>query len=611
MGVPPLVTTGPTPSDVEWAARVAEVAKPSVRLDAPNVIARSRSALARIPAPEAVGSVLVDGWARADDYARSLSVLLDIYKAQPGSDDLSVASGLDYLPKAVLENGAAPGWFVPTVSVLSPMDVSQHLHPDVSDELASRAEGLQPRVTVDYPVKSNHGWPDAASTLDSLDAHIGLAAVCRAEGPDAAAALAATAAATTFPACSLIWRRTGPRGKPLPYWVSTSEGLAVGGNSLGAYCYSRPVYGAPAWLNLSIVPEAEVATQRVKAAAPHVFRHKTADLTAWRQTYRPGYIRGQDDLTRYDETQSLELQDDAADLIGRISGSARCADILKWAIRLPVVYPPLFGLIGVTLLRKLSGLASGLRVTSLTGGIVNFDRVCQAYASIFSEPVRLWAIRFLDGVDPVTGETFVLMIQGDDTAWEIPARYEVDEETWKKENLKRGFLAKPRAGFAFLATAYEDDGTHYGIAARAAGRTGYRESTPSSIFQELVGLFSRWTRCFDDPMAPVCWDIAIRPRLRMLNIPDMALSAFLAYGRQHFKLWAASLAMDDLLDETIGLAGQGDYDALRSTLVDLGVDAPLTDSRRITIHLSRLTDADRGARVARTYLEAHRFQIHR
>lgn len=611
VGVPPLIVTGPGEDAKAWEGEIREVAREFTTLKAPNVVVRSRSSLARIGAPQALGSAFVDGWTRADDLARALRDLIRTIQSSAQAEDLAAAMALDYLPKAVLENGAAPGWYVPERVVLSPFPVRQRLDPGVCDELAACAASVDPAVVLDFPEGTNHGWPDCSTSLESLDAHVGLAAVTRAEGPAEAAALAKAASLTEVDPFSMLWRRSGPRARPMPYWALQAQGLIQLGSAVGAFPFSRPVYGVPAWLNLAMLPEGEVATQRLKRGAPQVFRHVRTAVSAWRQTYRAGYWRAQDDLRRYDQTQGLPLQDDVADLIGRISGSPTIAEIIKYATRLPVAYPPLGGVEGITVVPKLSGLASGLRITSLAGSIVNFDRVCQCFGALFNEPASLWARRFLLGYDEVTGESFLLSVQGDDTAWEIPERYRVSDERWVEINLRRGFEAKPLPGFVFLATGYSDTGEYFGASGRAAGRTGYRESPARSLEQELVGAYSRWLRCRDDPWAPVCWNTVVRPRLRYWGLGDMTLGGFLDFGARHFKLWAASLQPRELLDEATALGSQLEYAALREILLELGASPPETDARRIVIHLSALSNPTKGRQTATKFYETERIRMNR
>jgi hypothetical protein len=460
--------------------------------------------------------------ARGREAIDALRSLGDTFR---GPDEDLVLTEKDIAKKTQPLSGVTPGYWVGedlTVQAGAP-DRKRDLGADADEvfELMLRRGVLPPVEPVHAPVKrrTNHGHPDFLNS----DASILLAGIMAQEVLDSggdyqtvndtyAKRLGVEAREVT---CTYFYR-FGHTTKPVVQGAYDADGQLRIRRVRPKYApRMRGVNGVPLFMNLALNAYANGAKYALQAT--DIFGNLQAEKANRRvaEITRAMRLRGlrpvwfEDDLGSYDRTVSLEWQDATDRFYSQwMRWSSSHSAVRRAMSRLNILTPPVNRSDAAYTLFRKGNTTSGERTTSITGCVINFNRVVRSVA----KAVRCTIEEALAGL----GVWWFLFVWGDDTLLCIDENM-FSVAAYEKESRDLGFIPKIKPGRTFLMKWLPGEaGPPHGLGIRGAQNTVAADRPTREIMLRIAGFEKRWLACVGDPLAEQAYQ-AIRPSIAWID----------------------------------------------------------------------------------------------
>lgn len=436
----------------------------------------------------------------------------------------------EHLSKWIPESGGSPFWSArlvktpPAAQPFSPAIIA--LLQELLGADASEAQDFDtPEFKTSVSRGTNHGWPTWASSDEDHLAHIALGESIKRGYTSIDSAIEwlsshLSVGSLKEPVLTLL-TRSGPIRKPQPLYDWRGDSVVEIGSSVGLFCRRRDVNGVPTWLNEIARADVMRATTRLKNSPTFSHGPEASDSEKIQLAVR---VLGKsakiysDDATSFDDSIGLE----------HLKQIARCYPASSRGVRtlhslcdtMALLAPPIRRGFEASIVQRNGTMASGLVYTSVETSLINLACIltCLGRAAYQSEAAAISA--FQDG-------TLFIFVQGDDSL--IVTTKTIDLDKYTSAAAEFGYTRKIETLPVFLMT-WHSPHSYFGLSSRALMRTTARERRAPTATIELLGVFSRWARCRDDPFFETFWRLLPRNSL------------FERFGIRTFKdVWALML----------------------------------------------------------------------
>jgi hypothetical protein len=485
--------------------------------------------------PEPKGTAFCRTW---DDVAFAVAALVDLRaQIETISDGLSQGAReaeLDNLKKAVLETGRTGDGHVSVEGITNDSDLTIPGFQQFGDWLEGLGKPYRSDWDLDLAVTrgTSHGWPsfvpanDPASDVD-LAFHAWAAGWLAHEGyslADFSAAVREAAPALAVDVCAQMFFRTGPLSKPVPHYqlLPHAEG-AVGalGTSTGYFCRERQVFAVPTCVNLLLRPAATRIKMLLRQSPS--FKHGDASDLLRKLGAAPHLKFISEDISGFDRSVTRGMQRDLLKHVYSRFLTERESRLYDDLQSLPVLAPPLATDTAGYMYSRSGMTISGSIFTTNDGTIINAVSIAYSVSKALNIPLSdVWSHK---------GQRWDLFVLGDDCVVGLDDWSDDIRRAYIAARAESGFRTDLFLGAVFLMTSVSrsltrDDNVAFGIISRAVSKTFFREDEARSDLVDLFGLYHRWARCAEHPLAPWAWArcIASAPGVHRLgvSIPTLA-----------------------------------------------------------------------------------------
>lgn len=303
---------------------------------------------------------------------------------------------------------------------------------------------------------------------------------------------------------ALTFSRTGPVGKPVPMYDWQGPKFMRVAEATSLVPRRRAVFGVPAFINMALLPSANVVkhgVMRTPWTAHTSERAILEDLVFDVATVGPGAQVLSDDISGFDQSVRRRHQVGVAEALYAKYWDQATVNLWLGAQQMPVLGPPLTAGMGGWLYERPHGgvTTSGIITTTLDGTLINMARAVTAVgAALGLSPTASF--------EALVRKRWSAKFWGDDTILVVPPAFDMDK--YVAANADIGYKTSLLPGATFLMKHYDiSRRAVYPLATRVFQQTIWNEHGGRTPEIELLGLYARTTGFEANPLARTMWSI--------------------------------------------------------------------------------------------------------